>query len=325
MPIALERLCFEPFRIDQFVDAQRQYRIELDPQFPLAIRLFSYDGISPPYSLNWHERLELFLPMAGRGTFVMGERRVGFEAGDVLVIDNMRLHGVEEFHGAARKAVVITFAPAFVFTIGSPFCDSLFLAPFYSQPELAEPIVRSTDRLSPSLHDALAKLVGCYFEPSEGLTYRAGCKAFLLETLYVLTSRFPAPPSARAEYLRRQEEARLLGKLQDYLLRHLSERIPVAAACSILGMGESKFAKYFKAATGETFVAYLTRLRVERARQMLEESTKSVAEIAAEVGFGDQSYFDKMFRRHFQRTPRDIRRAPETPAPAPAAAPRAES
>jgi two-component system response regulator YesN len=68
--------------------------------------------------------------------------------------------------------------------------------------------------------------------------------------------------------------------------------------------------KYFKAVTGETFVSYLTRLRVERAMQMLEESDKAIAEIAAAVGFADQSYFDKMFRRYFKRAPRDVRHPP---------------
>lgn len=310
MPITLDRLPFEPFLIDRFVDSRNRYHVELDPQFPFALKLFSYDDARLPYSLNWHERLELFVPLAGHGTFVMGDCRTAFEPGDVLIIDNMRLHGLLEFRGASRKALVVTFMPVFVFTLGSPLCDSLFLDPFYARPESAEPIVRASDRLAPSLHEALNKMLGCYFGPSEGAIYRAGCKAFLLEALFVLANVLPSAPSPRSEYVRRQEEARLLGKLHEYLLQHFSERIPVAAACSIVGMSESKFAKYFKAATGETFVSYLTRLRVERAMQMLEETNKTVAEVACEVGFGDQSYFDKMFRRYFKRAPRDVRRGP---------------
>ena len=310
MLTAPRRLPFEPFVIDQFVDSQRRYHLELDPQFPFAMKLFSYDNVSPPYSLNWHERLELFVPLTGHGTFVMGDRSIAFEAGDVLVIDNMRLHGLRDFRGSSRTAMVVTFMPAFVFTLGSPLCDSLFLAPFYCHADLAGPIVKSQDRLAPSLHEPLTKLVGCYFSPSEGSNYRAGCKAYLLEALYVLASRFPSSLSVRSEHLRRQEQARLLGKLHDYLLEHFAERIPVASACSIVGMSESKFMKYFKVATGETFVSFLTRLRVERAMQMLEEGNKTIAEIAAEVGFSDQSYFDKMFRRYFKCAPRDVRRPP---------------
>ncbi len=284
--------------------------MDLDPQFPFAIKLFSYRNVDPPYPLNWHERLELFVPLAGSGTFLMGDRTFAFEAGDVLVVDNMRLHGLGEFRGPSRKAMILTFMPAFVFTLGSPHCDALFLTPFYRQTEHGEPIVRTTDRLAPSLHETLSKLVGCYFGCSESLNYRAGCKAYLLEALFILSNRFPSPASPRREHLRRQEEARLLGKFHNYLLEHVSERIPVATACSMLNMSESKFMRYFKAATGETFVAYLTRLRVERAMQMLEETNKAIGQIAAEVGFADQSYFNKMFRRYFKRAPRDVRRPP---------------
>jgi len=307
---ALRSQLFEPFAVDQFIDSRKRYNLELDPHFPFAIKLFSYDDVSPPYSLNWHERLELLMPVAGYGTFLMGDHSVEFEAGDVLIVDNMRLHGFKEFHGPSKKIVVITFMPAFVFTLGSPLCDSHFLAPFYSHTDLAAPIVKSDDHLAPALHEALSKLVMCYFNPAEGPTYRAGCKVYLLEALYVLASRFPSSVSSRSSHLRMQEQARLLGKLHEYLMEHYSEKVSLATACSIVGMSESKFTRFFKAATGETFVSYLTRLRLNRAMQLLEKSNKTIADIAIETGFSDQSYFDRVFRRYFKKRPSDVRRRP---------------
>ena len=305
---ALTKLAFEPFAIDHLVDGTKRYDLELDPQFPFAIKLFSYDHVTPPYPLNWHPRFELFVPLAGEGTFVMGDRGIPFAAGDVLVIDNMRLHGLAEFRGRRRRAMVVTFSPEFIYTLGSPLCDALFLTPFYSQADITEPVVKEGERVAPSLHEPLLKLVSCYFQPSEKVSYRAGCKAYLLEALYVLTTRFGWSETSRLEYLKRHEQARQLGTLHDYLLANYSTKIPIATACSLVGMCESRFSKFFKAATGETFVAYLTRLRVERAGQLLQQTDQSVAEIASAVGFADQSHFDRMFRRYFQRTPTEVRR-----------------
>jgi len=56
-----------------------------------------------------------------------------------------------------------------------------------------------------------------------------------------------------------------------------------------------------------SFVAYLTHLRVASARQMLQTSDRNVAEIAAEVGFADQSYFDRRFKQAFGMSPRQFR------------------
>ena len=49
-------------------------------------------------------------------------------------------------------------------------------------------------------------------------------------------------------------------------------------------------------------------MRLANAARLLKDTTKSVAEIANEAGFIDQSYFDKRFRRAFGQTPLELRR-----------------
>jgi AraC-like DNA-binding protein len=48
---------------------------------------------------------------------------------------------------------------------------------------------------------------------------------------------------------------------------------------------------------------------VNRAAELLRKTDKSVLQIALEVGFSDQSYFTKVFRRHHRMTPRQYRLA----------------
>ena len=304
----VEDLSFEPFAITHLVDLKQRYNLDLDPQFPFAMQLYRYESVLPPYPLNWHERLELFVPVAGEGIFVMGDRKVPFAAGDVLVIDNLKLHGALEFNGSIRRAMVVTFLPAFVCTLGSPRCDSLFLTPFYWQPADQLPAVRAGDRIASSLHNALARLAHCYFAPSQGIHFQAGCKAFLLEVLYMLAAHFGWSEHTHAEHRRRQEQSKLLGKLHDFLLAHFPEKVSVADAASIVHMSESAFMKYFRRVTGGTFVSYLTDLRLEKAAKLLEDTDMPIAEVASAVGFADQSYFDRTFRRRFSHTPREVRK-----------------
>ena len=88
----------------------------------------------------------------------------------------------------------------------------------------------------------------------------------------------------------------MLDKLNPFLWANFSERVTVASAASAVNMSESSFMKYFKRVTGRTFISYLTRLRLERAEDLLERTSLSVAEISHSVGFADQSYFDRVFR-----------------------------
>lgn len=60
-------LNFEPYAIDHLVDDYRHHRLSLDPEFPFAIKAFSYETFQPGERLTWHNRLEIFcnlnLPM----------------------------------------------------------------------------------------------------------------------------------------------------------------------------------------------------------------------------------------------------------------------
>lgn len=296
------RFPFKPWPIENLIDGNRRCRVRFDPRFPFFVNLFSYDA-PPPFPLNWHEHLEIFVPCAGHGRFVVENRMVPFCAGDVLVVENLKLHGIPQFQGESRRGMVIGFLPEFVCGLGSVACDSEFLAPFRGQA-----ILRADDQVAPRLHNALLHLASCYFESAQDIPSRAGCKAYLLEVLYLLAARFGGSHAVQRKDVLEQEQSKLLDKLCPFLSDNLSERVTVARAASAVNMSQSAFMKYFKRVTGRTFVSYLTRLRLERAAELLERTSLSIAEISYAVGFADQSYFDRVFRRHFSRTPREVRR-----------------
>ena len=75
-------LCFESYGIDHLVDADGHHRLPLDPEFPFNIVPFSYETLKPEVRLTWHNRLELFFPVKGYGSFRMGERIIDFKGGD---------------------------------------------------------------------------------------------------------------------------------------------------------------------------------------------------------------------------------------------------
>jgi AraC-like DNA-binding protein len=65
--------------------------------------------------------------------------------------------------------------------------------------------------------------------------------------------------------------------------------------------------KTFKRVAGMTLLAYVNHVRLANGSRLLRETGLTIAEIASEVGFTDQSYFDKRFKRAFGRTPREFR------------------
>jgi AraC-like DNA-binding protein/ligand-binding sensor protein len=82
-------------------------------------------------------------------------------------------------------------------------------------------------------------------------------------------------------------------------------RLPALAAR--LEVSEGHFSRIFHHATGLRFVEYLARYRAERARLMLMEGDRPVAEIAGVCGFASLSQFNRVFRAVYQTSPRLMR------------------
>ena len=138
-----DKLNFEPHRLR--LDQSGRYDETLDHEFPFLIKLFrfSHNDFTPIHS--WHERLELFIPVDGSVSMLMGERRVDIGPGELLIVENMKLHRILDIPGLNTRVVVISFMSNFVYSLGSPSHDYFFLLPFYTNVGNRLHIVRDAD------------------------------------------------------------------------------------------------------------------------------------------------------------------------------------
>src|SRR5262245_8636418 len=92
-------LPFEPYAVDRPIDEKGRYTHQLDEEFPGEIKLLCVGKEMPRRPPTWHTYLELFIPVAGAGRLRMGGTAVEIGAGDVTVVDHLKLHVVEDLGG----------------------------------------------------------------------------------------------------------------------------------------------------------------------------------------------------------------------------------
>jgi AraC-like DNA-binding protein len=302
-----EHLEFPPHDIAQNLDPRGHYRVDLDRSFPFTIKLFHYSSRTHTPGQTWHEQLELFIPLDGPVRFRMGETEIPLERGHLLVVDNLKVHHVVDFPGFDTRAIVISFLPEFVHGLGSPSCDYTFLLPFYSNSEKKPHLVALNHQVSPAICDAVRRLVACYFSSDDAPLSRAGCKAYLLELLYHLARHFQVSETVHWKLVRQQQLSARLKKLFERIDTQFAEKLTLTEAARLVSMNGPQFMRAFKQVTGTTLIAYLNQVRLAKAVPLLKGSDCTIAEIANHVGFSDQSYFDRRFKRVFGQSPKEFR------------------
>ncbi|TYP68930.1 response regulator [Paenibacillus methanolicus] len=106
---------------------------------------------------------------------------------------------------------------------------------------------------------------------------------------------------------KRKHSHRQMGDAKAFIDRNLFRDLSVEEAASFVGLSTSHFSLLFKQTYGETFIEYVTRERMERAKSLLAETALSVSQIAKEVGYAERRYFTKVFMKYTGQNPSEFR------------------
>ncbi len=95
-------------------------------------------------------------------------------------------------------------------------------------------------------------------------------------------------------------------KLKQYVLERLSEDINLEMAAKVTNMSRSYLSTIFKKETGEAFTDYVNRLKMEEARELIQKLGLKTYEAAEKLGFQDESYFSKLFKKYIGISPSKV-------------------
>ena len=141
---------------------------------------------------------------------------------------------------------------------------------------------------------------------------RGYSSANLIEASLALRTTFAAlsrpGPSSRSDDRPAVER---VAASTEWIRAHLSQSIRLAELAQLAAVSIPHYCALFKRQTGFAPIDWLIRLRIQRACQLLDTTTETIAAIGARAGFPDPYHFTRSFRRIMGRSPRDYRRIPK--------------
>lgn len=129
-----------------------------------------------------------------------------------------------------------------------------------------------------------------------------------IEDLFQQLKKLQEEQISRIRTERDSEASRPIRQAKKYVHEHYSESITLDDVCAAVGFSPSYFSMLFKKENGEGFAKYLTNVRIDRAKELLQETNYPVAEICRAVGYSDVKHFVQTFRKATGLNPAQYRK-----------------
>jgi len=123
---------------------------------------------------------------------------------------------------------------------------------------------------------------------------------------YLLASFIHAGPFKSAT---ETKEGNSVDQSINFMLENLTKKLKVCDIALEIGYSTSHFCRLFLSKTGHSPIDYFIQLKVQRACRLLENPGLTVADVAREMGFEDQFYFSRVFRKVMEISPAEYRKS----------------
>ncbi|AUP80652.1 AraC family transcriptional regulator [Flavivirga eckloniae] len=257
---------------------------------------------------HFHEELEFTYVLKSSGTRFVGDSIEPFNVDDAVLVGSQLPHcwinDVAYFQGDPNykaQAIVIQFKPDFA---GSLF-NLYELQRIKQFIKKAEHGIKFLKNAKPVLKQMLLDLVN-----SNG----AKRISLLIDLLEFMANTEHKETLCKTHTLANMSSQNLdrLNAIFEYTLQNYKEHITLQDISALAHLSPNAFCRYFKKHTRKTYKEFVNELKIAQACKLMQETSKSITEIAFSSGFNNVSHFIRVFKKFKQVKPLEYRKNIET-------------
>ena len=250
--------------------------------------------------LHWHHSIEIISIV--KGSYLLETYRLN--AGDICFLNSGDLHRITGLEPDTLHDVLIFDPHILEFTYPDELQEQV-VAPFLNHEQIFRNILPPTDPFHPAAAPLINRLMKLSMERKAN--WYLSCKLLLIELLSLLTStQFLQQADAAWSASDKQKISRYK-KVVSYMEKHYAEHISLDDLAELVSCNSQYLCRFFREITGYTPIQYLVSYRIDRACELLADTTMPVLEISMECGFDNVSYFIRKFRQLKGCTPNQFR------------------
>lgn len=250
-----------------------------------------------PKDTHFHQEVELVYVMEGELRLYVMEREYHLKRGDICVINSNEEHRIETQGEITTAHLFITYS-----LIRSVYngVSSFFFCNSTSEDD------ERYEKLRELLNQLLKRKMFCEKEAKEEQHEYEYLSVFY-KVLGYLTSNFIKKAKTDAGMSMQQKSQMRTLQINEYIMNNYNQPISLKSLADTLYLSEGYLSRYFKKIYNMSFSAYLRQVRLSHAMSELLYTDKAILQIALDNGFSSISFFNKVFKEEYGKSPSHIR------------------
>lgn len=253
---------------------------------------------------NRHENYEMVYMKKGYAVFEISGQRVELGPNDIVIIKPMQYHKFNVKSENGCEFIVLNFT--FENRINGEF-SQIPMEDFLNFVSSKETGPYITLKVSPK--NEIVVLLNRILKERESSELGSEFLNYLLILeLFVLLSRALKMEWENSIKSKSPKLKELIGISVNFISNNFERDISLGDIAKFVFLSPSYFTRAFKDETGMSPINYLLKIRIERAKELLADTSIKISDIALNVGFSNQQRFNEMFKKYAKVTPLQYRK-----------------
>ncbi len=256
------------------------------------------------FEIHSHDFSELVIILSGIGMHITENETYPVQRGDVFIVTKNQSHGYDKLENLNLINIYYDLN-----ALNMPIHD-LYMLPGYTALFTLEPVYRkkhsfnSKLRLTNNELLTINKMVNLLdrelLKQAKGFQFLA-CSIFMQIVGYI-SRCYEHSSSPTSQSLLR------IGESISFIENNYHQPITLEQLAGMAHMSRRSFQRIFRTIIGDSPINYLLQLRLSRAKELLQNRTMSITQVAFDTGFQDSNYFSRKFRQIYSMSPRQYRK-----------------
>lgn len=268
---------------------------DFNPQILYIFKADNKNGYAGKY--HCHDFLELSYLISGSVNYTLEDNTHQLKDGALMVFNPGVYHQevltagvhVSELHIGINKLALKGLCPSFILPCGtSPLIH----------------LVKYSNEFGSCINQIIVE------QEKREPGYELVLKTLVMKLLIILLREIYTLEEGTDSYkfsFESSEKSTIVSTILAYIKEHYNEEISLDKLSKNTYLSPVYLSKIFKEETGDSPINYLINIRLDKAKELLEEGALSIKAIAKSVGYTDAYYFSKLFKKHFGFSPSKLK------------------